>query len=143
MILNTIKNIEFKLPTEWIQMFRTLLSIYLTWLILFTPRKPLFTDNIFNKILFVGLLIVLTQSDIISAMLLIMIYFLSFQPILPMDSDFDSENFLNRPIPIPDMMDENLRRSYEYIAPTPTPIVYNFYQGLLKKEAYDKKTIPG
>lgn len=139
MILNTIKNIEFKLPTEWIQMFRTLLSIYLAWLILFTPRKPIFTDNIFNKILFVGLLFVLTQSDIISAILLIMIYFLSFQPILPMV--MDSEDFLNRPIP--DMMDENLRRSYEYVAPTPAPIVYNFYQGILKKEAFDKKTIPG
>ena len=120
-------------------MFRTLLSIYLAWLILFTPRKPLFTDNIFNKILFVGLLFVLTQSDIISAILLIIIYFLSFQPILPMV--IDSEDFLNRPIP--DMMDENLRRSYEYVAPTPTPIVYNFYQGILKKEAFDKKTIPG
>ena len=46
-----LKNIEFKLPSEWIQMFRTLLSIYLVWLILFIPRKPLFTDNIFNKTL--------------------------------------------------------------------------------------------
>ena len=139
MLLNIIKNIEFKLPTEWIQMFRTLLSIYLVWLILFTPRKPLFTPNIFNKLLFVGLLFVLTQSDIISAILLIMIYFLSFQPILPMT--IDSEDFLNRPIP--DMMDENLRRSYEYVAPTPTPVVYNFYQGMLKQEAFEKKIIPG
>jgi len=134
-----LKNIEFKLPSEWIQMFRTLLSIYLVWLILFIPRKPLFTDNIFNKTLFVCLLFVLTQSDIISAILLIIIYFLSFQPILPII--MNSEDFLNRPIP--DMMDENLRRSYEYVVPTPTPIVYNFYQGIFKNEAYEKKIIPG
>ncbi len=119
---------DLKLPSEWGQMFRTLLSIYLLWLILFTPRKPLFTDNMYNKVLFVILLWLLIQTDIISAMLLLLIYFLSFQAILPISSD--TEDFLNRPIP--NMIDENLRRNYEYTPPKPTEIVYNFYEGLLK-----------
>ncbi len=122
---------DLKLPSEWIQMFRILLSIYLLWLILFAPRKPLFKDNMYNKTLFVILLWLLIQTDIISSMLLLLIYFLSFQAILPISSD--TEDFLNRPIP--DIIDENLRRNYEYQPPTNPPIQYNFYDGLLK----DKK----
>jgi hypothetical protein len=121
--------IDLKLPIEWIQMFRTLLSIYLSWLILLSPRKPLLKDNVINKLLFVGILFVFAQSDMVSCILLMMIYFLSFQPILPMMNEYFFENR-----PISNMIDENLRRTYEYVAPTPTPIVYNFYEGIMKKD---------
>ena len=123
--------IDLKLPIEWIQMFRTLLSIYLSWLILLSPRKPLLKDNVINKLLFVGILFVFAQSDMVSCILLMMIYFLSFQPILPMMNEYFFENR-----PIADIIDENLRRSQAqgYGEPVPTPIVYNFYDGIIKKD---------
>ena len=120
---------DLKLPSEWVQMFRTLLTIYLTWIILLSPRKPLFHDNILNKTIFVLLLFVLSQSDMISSILLMMIYFLSFQPILPMMNEYFSNNR-----PVADMIDENLRRTTEYLGPEPTTVAYNFYDGLLKKD---------
>jgi hypothetical protein len=78
-----ITNFELKLPREWIQLFRIILSIYLIWMILLTPRKPIFNDNILTRFVFVVLLFLLVQSDILSGLLLIMIYFFSFQSVLP------------------------------------------------------------
>jgi hypothetical protein len=78
-----LKYFELKLPTEWIQLFRIILSIYLIWMILLTPRKPIFRDNILTRIVFAVLLFLLVQSDVLSGLLLIMVYFFSFQSVLP------------------------------------------------------------
>ena len=78
-----LKYFELKLPTEWIQLFRIILSIYLIWMILLTPRKPVFRDNILTRIVFAVLLFLLVQSDVLSGLLLIMVYFFSFQSVLP------------------------------------------------------------
>ena len=88
-----IKIFELKLPREWIQLFRIILSIYLAWMILLTPRKPVFNDNILTRLVFGILLFFLVQSDIVSGLLLIMIYFFSFQSVLPIVWEgFENEN---------------------------------------------------
>ena len=74
-----------KLPAEWIQLFRIVLSIYIAWLILLVPRKPLLNDNLKTRIVFVILLVLLSQTDFISALLLIIIYFFSFQSVLHLE----------------------------------------------------------
>ena len=74
---------KLKLPNEWIQMFRILLSIYLVWIILLAVKKPLFNDNLMTRMVFIILLVLLSQTDIISGILLLLIYFFSFQAILP------------------------------------------------------------
>jgi hypothetical protein len=81
----SIKNtlIDLKLPKEWIQLFRIILSIYLIWLILLTPKKPIFTNNLASRTVFVILLFLFIQTDFLSGLLLIMIYFFSFQSVLP------------------------------------------------------------
>lgn len=89
-IKNLVKNTElkeiFKLPKEWISMFRLLLSMYLVWLVIFTPRKPNLADKTITKYVFTILLFLMIHTDLISSILLIMIYFFSFQPILPITS---------------------------------------------------------
>jgi hypothetical protein len=97
----SIKNklIDLKLPKEWIQLFRIILSIYLIWLILLTPKKPIFTNNLSSRIVFVILLFLFIQTDFLSGLLLIMIYFFSFQSVLPIvwegfeNLDDDEEDF--------------------------------------------------
>jgi hypothetical protein len=120
-----IKNTDLKLPTEWIQMFRILLSIYLAWLVLFSPRKPVFKNTFLIRLIFILALILFSQSDIISAILVIIIYFYSFQVVLPMEN-FESNPQPN-PIekPISEMIDENLKRGYETEEPTKQPIQFN------------------
>jgi len=62
-------------------------------------------------------------SDITSGLLLLLIYFFSFQPILPMEN----ENFKDRPIS--KMINDNLKRGF--VPPEPTqqaPISYNLKQ---------------
>ncbi len=97
-IKNLLKNTELKeiftLPKEWISMFRLLLSIYLIWLIIFTPRKPSINDNPITKYIFILLLFLMIHTDLISSILLIMIYFFSFQPILPVSAS-SLEHFRN------------------------------------------------
>ena len=78
---------------EWAQMFRILLSIYLAWLVLLSPRKPIFNDTITIRILFIILLFLFSSTDIISGLLLLLIYFFSFQPILPMNDSTTLEYF--------------------------------------------------
>ncbi len=114
-----------KLPTEWIQMFRIMLSIYLLWVVLLSPRKYMYDDNnIYLRIMLITLVFLFAYSDITSGLLLLLIYFFSFQPILPM------ENFKDRPIS--QMINDNLKRGFVPTEPTqPAPISYNF------KQAYD------
>ena len=111
--LTTLNKIQ--LPTEWIQMFRILLSIYLVWIVLLAVKKPLFNDNLITRMVFIILLVLLSQSDIISGILLLLIYFFSFQAILPMINV--NENFLTDPTETPrkidKLMDANLKKSYE------------------------------
>ena len=89
-IKNLLKNTElkeiFKLPKEWISMFRLLLSIYLVWLVVFTPRKPNLNDNPIVIFVFTLLLFLMIHTDLVSSILLIMIYFFSLQPVLPITS---------------------------------------------------------
>ncbi len=112
-IKNLLKNTELKeiftLPKEWISMFRLLLSMYLIWLIIFTPRKPSINDNILTKYIFTLLLFLMIHTDIISSILLIMIYFFSFQPILPISAS-SVEHFRNssKQTPKPTKSDEEL-----------------------------------
>jgi hypothetical protein len=94
--------IDLKLPKEWIQLFRIILSIYLIWLILLTPKKPIFTNNLSSRTVFVILLFLFIQTDFLSGLLLIMIYFFSFQSVLPIvwegfeNADDDEEDFENK-----------------------------------------------
>ena len=129
---------DLKLPTEWIQMFRILLSIYLAWLILLSPRKPIFNSNILIRSIFVLLIVLFAQSDIISAILILLIYFLSFQVILPMENFKNESNNKDVEIkmdetptgtesPLIKSMDANLKRGYESPAPpTKGPIDFSF-----------------
>jgi len=114
-----------KLPTEWVQMFRIMLSIYLLWVILLSPKKYRYADDtIYLRIMLITLVFLFGYSDITSGLLLLLIYFFSFQPILPM------ENFKDRPIS--KMINDNLKRGFIPPEPTqPPPINYNF------KQAYD------
>ena len=125
---------DLKLPTEWVQMFRILLSIYLAWLILLSPRKPIFNDNLLIRCVFVLLIILFGQSDIISSLLLLLIYFFSFQVILPMENfksndELEMNNSLNdintnaTESPFLKTMDANLKRGYEEPTPSTRPVV--------------------
>lgn len=105
---------ELTLPTEWIQLFRIVLSIYLAWLILLTPRKPIFNNDIKTRIVFVILLILLVQTDFISGLLLLIIYFLSFQSVLPINFEGYDDIDINKKI------DANLKASSFTDPPTPT-----------------------
>jgi hypothetical protein len=121
-----IKNFEFKLPREWIQLFRIILSIYLAWMILLTPRKPVFNDNILTRFVFGVLLFLLVQSDILSGLLLIMIYFFSFQSVLPIVWEgFEDEKEIPAPTVNPEFLnkiEENLKRkSNVFPEETPAP----------------------
>ncbi len=114
-VKNLLKNTElkefFKLPKEWISMFRLLLSIYLVWLIIFTPRKPNLNDKPITKYVFIILLFLMIHTDLVSAVLLIMIYFFSFQPILPITS---LETFKNsKKTPEPTKSEEELEKEEE------------------------------
>ena len=42
-ILCSLKKV--KLPSEWKQMLRILLSIYIAWLVLFSPKKPIVKES--------------------------------------------------------------------------------------------------
>ena len=130
---------DLKLPTEWVQMFRILLSIYLAWLILLSPRKPIFNNNLLIRCIFVLLIVLFGQSDIISALLILLIYFFSFQVILPMENfankteenaeDEEDQEESSNPTesPLIQMMDENLKRGYEPpTAPTKLPRTFTF-----------------
>jgi hypothetical protein len=77
-----------KLPTEWKQMFRILLSIYIAWLVLFSPKKPIIKESFGIRLLFIILLFLFIQTDFVSAILLLMIYFLSFQSVLPINDEY-------------------------------------------------------
>jgi hypothetical protein len=119
---------DLKLPTEWVQMFRILLSIYLAWLILLSPRKPIFNDNLLIRCVFVLLIILFGQSDIISALLLLLIYFFSFQVILPMENfESNDEEEMNNSntseSPFLKTIDANLKRGYEEPTPSTRPAV--------------------
>lgn len=119
-----IQIINLKLPTEWIQLFRIILSIYLLWLILLTPRKPVLNDDMVSRFVFGILLLLLVQSDILSGLLLIMIYFLSFQSVLPFIWE-GFENEINTPQPTVDKefidrIDKNLKRESN-LFPNETP----------------------
>ena len=130
-----IKSGDLKLPTEWIQMFRILLSIYLSWLVLFSPRKPVFKNTFLIRSIFVLAIILFAQSDIISAILIIIIYFYSFQVILPMEN-FEASGTPNAQTPeavkkpLTEMIDENLKRGYEAEGPTKQPMKFNMYDTL-------------
>jgi hypothetical protein len=116
-----------KLPKEWIQMFRIMLSIYLAWVVLLSPIKYTYKgDGFYLRIILITLIFLFGYSDITSGLLLLLIYFFSFQPILPMEN----ENFTDRPIS--QMINDNLKRGFISPEPTqPPPISYNF------KQAYD------
>ncbi len=105
---------DLTLPTEWIQLFRIVLSLYLVWLILLTPRKPIFNNDLKTRFLFIILLILLVQTDFISGLLLLIIYFLSFQSVLPIhfegyentsdidkkiDANLKAASFTDQPMP--------------------------------------------
>jgi hypothetical protein len=115
-IKNLLKNTElkeiFKLPKEWVSMFRLLLSIYLVWLVIFTPRKPNLNEKPLAKYVFTILLFLMIHTDLVSSILLIMIYFLSFQPILPITS---IETFKNskKNTPEPTKSSEELKQEKE------------------------------
>jgi hypothetical protein len=79
---------KLKLPSEWKQMFRILLSIYIAWLVLFSPKKPVIKENMGIRLLFIILLFLFMQTDFLSAILLLMIYFLSFQSVLPINDEY-------------------------------------------------------
>ena len=135
--------IDLKLPKEWIQLFRIILSIYLIWLILLTPKKPIFTNNLASRTVFVILLFLFIQTDFLSGLLLIMIYFFSFQSVLPIvwegfENAEDEEDFENKkeeddedkknkskPTTIPnleDRLEQNLKRpSNVFPEETPEP----------------------
>jgi len=125
----TLKDLQ--LPIEWIQLFRIILSIYLFWLILLTPRKPLFNDTLSSRILFGVLLFLFAQTDFLSGLLLIMIYFFSFQSVLPIVWEgFEEESDSDiKPTPTPmtiknleDKLDQNLKRpSNVFPEETPKP----------------------
>lgn len=85
-ILYSLKKV--KLPVEWKQMFRTLLSIYIAWIVLFSPKKPIIKENLGIRLLFIILLFLFIQTDFVSAILLLMIYFLSFQSVLPINDEY-------------------------------------------------------
>ena len=110
-----------KLPTEWVQMFRIMLSIYLLWVILLSSKKYRYADDtIYLRIILITLVFLFGYSDITSGLLLLLIYFFSFQPILPMEN----ENF--KDLPISKMINDNLKRGF--VPPEPTqkaPISYN------------------
>lgn len=114
-IKNLLKNTELKevftLPKEWISMFRLLLSIYLIWLIIFTPSKPSINDKPITKYIFTLLLFLMIHTDLISSILLIMIYFFSFQPILPISAS-SVEHFRNssKETPEPTKSEEELEQ---------------------------------
>lgn len=143
----TLKDLQ--LPLEWIQLFRIILSIYLFWLILLTPRKPLFNDNLTSRILFGILLFLFAQTDFLSGLLLIMIYFFSFQSVLPIVwegfEDEEKESITTTPTPtqsLEDKLDQNLKRpSKIFPEETPSPpIKFNMSYGTdkaLKLNEYD------
>lgn len=117
---NLVSLNKLKLPNEWVQMFRILLSIYLLWIILLATRKQLFNDNFITRMVFIILLVLLSQTDIICGLLLLLIYFFSFQPILPMINDNnnnDNEYFEPTMKPksreISQMINENLKKAYQ------------------------------
>ena len=83
---------QFKLPQEWVQMFRGILLVYLFWLLLMAPQRPIVQDDVVTRILFLVGLVFLAQSDILSGLLLLMIYFLSSKAILPLGSTEGFEN---------------------------------------------------
>ncbi len=85
-ILYSLKKV--KLPSEWKQMFRILLSIYIAWLVLFSPKKPIIKESFGIRLLFIILLFLFMQTDFLSAILLLMIYFLSFQSVLPINDEY-------------------------------------------------------
>jgi hypothetical protein len=134
-----LKNLnKLKLPNEWIQMFRILLSIYLVWIILLAVKKPVFNDNLITRMIFIILLVLLSQTDIISGILLLLIYFFSFQAILPMINNNLNETFeeqtqekekSNRKID--KIMGENLQKGYEIPKETDTPPLKADLGGLL------------
>jgi hypothetical protein len=106
---------ELTLPTEWIQLFRIVLSLYLVWLILLTPRKPIFNNDLKTRFLFIILLILLVQTDFISGLLLLIIYFLSFQSVLPIHFEGYDNTDIDKKI------DANLKASAFTDPPMPTP----------------------
>jgi hypothetical protein len=111
-----------KLPKEWIQMFRIILSIYLLWVVLLSPKKYIYdNNNIYLRIILITLLFLFGYSDITSGLLLLLIYFFSFQVILPI------EDFKDRPIS--KMINDNLKRGFVPPEPTqPAPIKYDLKQ---------------
>ena len=142
---NLVSLNKLKLPNEWIQMFRILLSIYLLWIILLATRKQLFNDNFITRMIFIILLVLLSQTDIICGLLLLLIYFFSFQPILPMINDDtnnnnnnnnnnninNNEHFQSTMKPksreISQMIDENLQKGYQLPKKTEEPqLRFNF-----------------
>uniref|UniRef100_A0A6C0E8H9 Uncharacterized protein n=1 Tax=viral metagenome TaxID=1070528 RepID=A0A6C0E8H9_9ZZZZ len=53
------------------------------------PKKPILNDNhIFTKLIFIITLFFMAQSDVLSGLLLLMIYFLSSKAILPIQEGF-------------------------------------------------------
>ena len=133
--LNLLSLNKLKLPSEWVQMFRILLSIYLLWIILLSNKKQLFNDNLITRIVFIILLVLLSQTDIICGILLLLIYFFSFQPILPMINDDNNNNNTNTNTnehfeptikpkstrQIPQIIDENLSKGYQLPKKTEEP----------------------
>ena len=110
---------DLTLPTEWIQLFRIVLSIYLVWLILLTPRKPIFNNDLKTRFLFIILLILFVQTDFISGLLLLIIYFLSFQSVLPISFEgYDNKSDIIKKI------DENIKAASFTDPPMPTPKQY-------------------
>ena len=131
---NLVSLNKLKLPNEWVQMFRILLSIYLLWIILLATRKQLFNDNFITRMVFIILLVLLSQTDIICGLLLLLIYFFSFQPILPMindDTNNNNEYFEAKMKPksreISQMINENLQKGYQLPKKTEEPqLRFNF-----------------
>ncbi len=111
---------NFTLPADWIQLFRIVLSIYLAWLILLTPIKPVFNNDFKTRIVFVILLILLVQTDFISGLLLLIIYFLSFQSVLPIKFEGYEDIDINKKI------DENIKAASFTDPPSPTPKKMSF-----------------
>jgi hypothetical protein len=134
---------SLKLPIEWVQLFRVILSVYLAWVIFLSNRRNVVESNLMNRLLFIILLFLLTNTDIICGILLLLIYFFSFQSVLPIDEGFYQNEIENKDMdknkettkqknqeeeqankPFEEVIDENLKRIV-YEAPTEPPPAFN------------------
>lgn len=115
-----IKKLGANVPTlskDWIQILRIVLVVYLGWLIMSTPSKPIFNYNTTTKVLFIMTLLFVGKSDLLSALLLMVIFFLSSQSVLPMEgfANSDSNENTNTLDKLMDNLDDHMEDSLEPI----------------------------